>query len=863
MKRFAVLASLIAGCGIAAGPSSASSTLEAPAAPALTSITPAVADRGDLVTITGGGFGALNLHVTVGGDPVELISATGSRASFRVPALGAVGNVTVVARNPGGLVGRIGLIVRFDGAASAIVDEAAAVAAPIDGDGGTIAVEGMTLAIPPGAVPDGTTITATPLRRLRGSPFAAAPVGLKLEPSGLVLLQPASLTLPRPAGSGQVVGFGFNGDGDGLHLVPHRLAGNTVELKVWHFSGAGATTVSPSELQAALGYLPTPAHELAEQRIAGALASEATGGPPAGRSIFDALVAWRTGSVARGLDLARTDARLDFFELAFGEWLAWRSYAQEYLERFDASQRSFVATATGIDRAVATDAAAAVARVLLPRCTGPAVPLAALRDVIRLASAVNLDALPTDEEGAQDGSGRSLPDGRNLPTSCLDVQIVAIQHAAALARNRNNRVLARAQVVFWKGDPSGTIPLRYRLADTTAAPVPLSSGTSSNGTFETTVDPGTLGLRRLELTVELDSADTVLRTFFDQSDFSVPVRERLELQAVTPTTIGAGGSVSLRLRLAGDGMVGAVVPLTVGGPGSVTPATVTTDAGGEATAVYSVPADTMVTAASVNAALADGTSASVPITINTLVLVSVSPTTATLSPGQSVNLTATVTGTLVTSVTWTATSGEVISTGATTARYVAGTTPGTFSVTATSTDAPGASATVTVVIRQPNLCAAPGYALAGRVTRTHDGGALQSSGSAEVTLCFGSDGRTVSVVALSGTSRFSDSGDFGSVSCTGDLRLSVPRTGRPGEFRLSRYDNLVRDATGIISAGKLFAAWDRTCTNGDGSTSAGDTAMIFGDNLARHTIVGGRIVAVDFNDASDGTVTTGVLQPVP
>ena len=56
----------------------------------------------------------------------------------------------------------------------------------------------MSLAIPADAVPEGTTITATPLRSLQGSPFAAAPIGL-LEHSGLVLLKPVTLTIPRPA----------------------------------------------------------------------------------------------------------------------------------------------------------------------------------------------------------------------------------------------------------------------------------------------------------------------------------------------------------------------------------------------------------------------------------------------------------------------------------------------------------------------------------------------------------------------------------------------------------------------------------------------------------------------------------------
>lgn len=662
-------------------------------------IVPSVADRGQLVTLEGRGFGAQNLAVTVDGAAVELVVATGSRATFRVPPATRMGRIDVVARNPGGHTAGVGLTVRSDGTVVAVADESAAQAAEIGADGGTIAVEGMTLTIPADAVPEGTQITATPLRGLSGSPFAAAPVGLKLEPSGLVLLKPATLTLPRPAGAGIPVGFGFDGEGEGFHLVPHVADADAVSLKVWHFSGAGVLVARLEELEAALAYEPAPAHQLAEQRIAAALVDAEVNGSDPGPAIFRALRDWRTSSVSQGLQIAGTTTRLDFFELAFGEWLAWLAYLQEYRDTLSSADAGFFDTAAALDRGTATNSAAAVARRELEGCVGPGLPRTALRNVLRVASAVNLADLPIDQTETPTGE-RPLPTGRNLATSCVDVHILGVQHAAVLARNRENTIATRARVTFWKGDPSGTVPLRYRLAETSGSPVPLASGTSSNGTFETTVEPQTLALREIEVTVDLDasSADPVLRTFFDETTFSVPVRERLELQALGSTTIGGGGTVSLRVRVAGDGMVGASVPLTVGGPGTVAPSTVTTDANGEATAVYTAPADTLVTAASVNAVLADGTSAGVPITIAPFVLVGLSPVSATLNPGQSIELTATVTGTLVTGVTWTATGGAVTSTGASTGRYVAGSTPGTFSVTATSVADPTATASATITI---------------------------------------------------------------------------------------------------------------------------------------------------------------------
>src|SRR5688500_16212872 len=113
--RAGVLGVLAAILGAAFLAESTAAATAASRAVGISSISPAVADRGGIVSITGNGFGGPNVRITLAGDPVELLSATGSRVSFRVPALGAVGDVTVEARNPGGQVGRIGLTVRFDG----------------------------------------------------------------------------------------------------------------------------------------------------------------------------------------------------------------------------------------------------------------------------------------------------------------------------------------------------------------------------------------------------------------------------------------------------------------------------------------------------------------------------------------------------------------------------------------------------------------------------------------------------------------------------------------------------------------------------------------------------------------------------
>ena len=110
----------------------------------------------------------------------------------------------------------------------------------------------------------------------------------------------------RERRSGPRIGFGFNGHGEGLRLVPHRVVGDTVQVKVWHFSRAGVLAARLDEVEAALSYEPAPAHELAEQWIAVALVDAQVNGSDPGDAIARALRNERTSSVSRA---SRSPAR--------------------------------------------------------------------------------------------------------------------------------------------------------------------------------------------------------------------------------------------------------------------------------------------------------------------------------------------------------------------------------------------------------------------------------------------------------------------------------------------------------------------------------------------------------------------------
>ena len=574
----------------------------------------------------------------------------------------------------------------FDGEASILLDAPRGVNATIGRAGGSLTAGGVTLTIPAGALSGDRLIRMTPISGLAGTPLSLSPiVGVQLEPSGLVLLKPASLTLPRPTAvaAAQIAGFGYNGTGQGLRLVPHQLAAGAVRLLVWHFSGAGVVSAPLAELEAVLGYVPTARHEQAEQLIAAALADTAVPYAVTQQRIELVLAAWYNSSVRLGLDVATTGP-IGFFELAFGEWQAWLAYTGLYITN---PLPASLAGQQGQASALALIGARAQANLLLDDCKSTNTNvLVTLRNVIRLANVVTLASIPIQ--------GLGLPAGDDLATSCMRVEIDSLGHAVALARDLDNRFSVQASVVFYTGPASNSIPLHYRLEDATNGfPLPVASETTSTGGWLTAIRPTTLVARRYDVIVELDAAatDDVLQALSARRSVTLNVRERLDLRArraSDPTAaftdaigpVAAGGTVDLEAGLVGDDLGGVVITLSHTGAG-VLPATVTTGVSGAARFTYTAPAGAaseLVTATVTDNGIPRGDA--IVIDTRVPVTVAVSPPAVSLTPGQTMQFTATVTGTSNTAVTWSATGGAITASGL----YTAGNVSGNFSVRATS-----------------------------------------------------------------------------------------------------------------------------------------------------------------------------------
>lgn len=152
---------------------------------------------------------------------------------------------------------------------SARPDTGRAVAARVGAEGGIIEATGAdgtryTLSIPPEALLYTEVITLTPVAAIDQMPFATPRThAVSVAPEGLLFVEPATLTIVPPAsasGSGQMVGFAYQGAGAEFHLrtlqepVAAKLAqaGASVALSVVTAESFGAAPVDDVELLAPL-----------------------------------------------------------------------------------------------------------------------------------------------------------------------------------------------------------------------------------------------------------------------------------------------------------------------------------------------------------------------------------------------------------------------------------------------------------------------------------------------------------------------------------------------------------------------------------------------------------------------------------
>lgn len=143
------------------------------------------------------------------------------------------------------------------GAANVTVEAAHRVAAMLGPEGGTLttlndAGIAFALEMPAGALTGEVEIAMTPVAAIAGLPYSGGlTAAVQLEPSGLLLVRPALLTIglsATPIAEQLPVGFTYEGDAAAFALTAAVSAAGTTQVLVPHFSGAGVGLAEPADL---------------------------------------------------------------------------------------------------------------------------------------------------------------------------------------------------------------------------------------------------------------------------------------------------------------------------------------------------------------------------------------------------------------------------------------------------------------------------------------------------------------------------------------------------------------------------------------------------------------------------------------
>lgn len=135
------------------------------------------------------------------------------------------------------------------------LDTANAVSEVVTPRGATLAAAGedgtfFTLTIPKGALRANQRITMIPIRKVDGLPLKdGARAAVQLEPEGLRLLKPATLTIEvaQHVATAEQVAFAYVGRGSDVHLYPAGGDSLQTELELLHFSGYGFGKAPPGD----------------------------------------------------------------------------------------------------------------------------------------------------------------------------------------------------------------------------------------------------------------------------------------------------------------------------------------------------------------------------------------------------------------------------------------------------------------------------------------------------------------------------------------------------------------------------------------------------------------------------------------
>jgi hypothetical protein len=209
------------------------------------------------------------------------------------------------------------------------LDEQNLVDAIIPAKGGSITLSmpnGIiyTLDIPDGALPNDQEITMVPITRIDGMLLSGGLIGgVQLEPEGLELLIPASLTIMVPKGYDlkQMVGIAYHGQGEGFHLDLSKGDGKTISLPIFSFSGHGAASGTPGEIANQAGQPAGSPVDAAAQQLANAVKQCVGQDDSACLPLIQMLIDQYNNTIKPDLTAAQNDD--GNIDSAGGEFIKW------------------------------------------------------------------------------------------------------------------------------------------------------------------------------------------------------------------------------------------------------------------------------------------------------------------------------------------------------------------------------------------------------------------------------------------------------------------------------------------------------------------------------------------------------------
>jgi len=190
-----------------------------------------------------------------------------SNVQYKIAVKDSVTGAYRTYTNPSGIFASVGDTGAFPGgySVSSVLDSANAASADLDSTGGALSVTGadgtvFTLEVPPQALASPEMVTVTPVSRIDRFPFSGGlAAGVEIEPAGLNLMLPATLTIQPPAlpPPDRTLPYSYSQGGEDFILYPRNVDTSSLRLPLVRLGGYGVGLGDQSDAARQAGRTPS------------------------------------------------------------------------------------------------------------------------------------------------------------------------------------------------------------------------------------------------------------------------------------------------------------------------------------------------------------------------------------------------------------------------------------------------------------------------------------------------------------------------------------------------------------------------------------------------------------------------------